>query len=114
MKISRQSRSAALVAVAAALLLRAPHVAAQAPGQPSTAERPAGNAETGKRLYTKYGCYECHGREGRVRRSPARDLARIRCRSRRLSDTFGSRRGRCRRTRTRSCRIRISPTSMRI
>jgi mono/diheme cytochrome c family protein len=64
MKISRQSRSAALVAVTAALLLSAPHVAAQAPGQPSTAERIVENAETGKRLYTKYGCYECHGREG--------------------------------------------------
>jgi mono/diheme cytochrome c family protein len=24
----------------------------------------AGNAENGKRLFTKYGCYECHGREG--------------------------------------------------
>ena len=55
--------SAAPVAVAAALLLSAPHVAAQAAGQPST-DRIAGNADTGKRLYTKYGCYECHGREG--------------------------------------------------
>jgi mono/diheme cytochrome c family protein len=25
---------------------------------------PAGNAETGKRIFTKAGCYECHGREG--------------------------------------------------
>ena len=23
-----------------------------------------GNAENGKRLYTSYGCYQCHGREG--------------------------------------------------
>jgi ubiquinol-cytochrome c reductase cytochrome c subunit len=25
---------------------------------------PRGNAETGKVLYTKIGCYQCHGREG--------------------------------------------------
>jgi ubiquinol-cytochrome c reductase cytochrome c subunit len=25
---------------------------------------PAGNAENGKRVFTKNGCYECHGREG--------------------------------------------------
>jgi ubiquinol-cytochrome c reductase cytochrome c subunit len=55
---------AAPVAVVAALSLGAPHVAAQAAGQPSTAEKTAANAETGKHLYTKYGCYECHGREG--------------------------------------------------
>jgi ubiquinol-cytochrome c reductase cytochrome c subunit len=27
-------------------------------------ETQSGNAENGKRLFTKYGCYECHGREG--------------------------------------------------
>ena len=32
-------------------------------GQPSAAAAPAGNAENGKRIFTKYGCYECHGRE---------------------------------------------------
>ncbi len=25
---------------------------------------PAGNIETGKKIFTKDGCYECHGREG--------------------------------------------------
>jgi mono/diheme cytochrome c family protein len=25
---------------------------------------PPGNAENGKRVFTKIGCYECHGREG--------------------------------------------------
>lgn len=25
---------------------------------------PAGNAENGKKIFTKDGCYECHGREG--------------------------------------------------
>ena len=27
-------------------------------------DAPAGNAENGKRIFTKNGCYECHGREG--------------------------------------------------
>src|SRR5580700_5137669 len=27
-------------------------------------EMPAGNAENGKRVFNKNGCYECHGREG--------------------------------------------------
>lgn len=26
--------------------------------------RPAGNADAGKKVFTKDGCYECHGREG--------------------------------------------------
>ena len=26
-------------------------------------EAPAGNAENGKKLFAKFGCYECHGRE---------------------------------------------------
>src|SRR5580658_2235513 len=37
------------------------HAAAQS--SPSAAP-PAGNAETGKRLFTKDGCYECHGLQG--------------------------------------------------
>ena len=28
------------------------------------ADAPAGNAENGKRIFTRNGCYECHGREG--------------------------------------------------
>jgi ubiquinol-cytochrome c reductase cytochrome c subunit len=28
------------------------------------ADTPSGNAENGKRLFNKNGCYECHGREG--------------------------------------------------
>ena len=35
--------------------------AAQTP--PSPAAAPAGNAETGKKLYASYGCYQCHGHE---------------------------------------------------
>ena len=37
-------------------------VSAQAPtSQPTTAA--AGNAETGKKLFVSYGCYQCHGYE---------------------------------------------------
>ena len=32
--------------------------------EPKTGNAPAGNAENGKRLFTKIGCYQCHGREG--------------------------------------------------
>jgi ubiquinol-cytochrome c reductase cytochrome c subunit len=28
------------------------------------ADPPSGNAENGKRIFNKNGCYECHGREG--------------------------------------------------
>ena len=28
------------------------------------AQNNAGNAESGKKLFTKYGCYECHGYQG--------------------------------------------------
>jgi ubiquinol-cytochrome c reductase cytochrome c subunit len=37
-------------------------VSAQAPApQPNAV--PPGNAETGKKLYVSYGCYQCHGHE---------------------------------------------------
>jgi len=35
-------------------------LAPQAPQQPA----PKGNPETGRTLFMKFGCYECHGREG--------------------------------------------------
>jgi ubiquinol-cytochrome c reductase cytochrome c subunit len=37
-------------------------VAAQTPATPSNTA-PPGNAETGKKLYVSYGCYQCHGHE---------------------------------------------------
>ena len=37
-------------------------VAAQAPA-PSPNAAPAGSAETGKKLFVSYGCYQCHGYE---------------------------------------------------
>ena len=42
------------------LLILAIFVAPQAP----TANAPRGNAENGKTLFTRVGCYQCHGREG--------------------------------------------------
>ena len=55
-----------------ALTLVAPTIAERASAQvqtPTPAQRPAatavpaGNAENGKKLFTSYGCYQCHGRE---------------------------------------------------
>ena len=43
-------------------LLLVAGVSAQTPApQPNAA--PAGNAETGKKLFVSYGCYQCHGYE---------------------------------------------------
>jgi mono/diheme cytochrome c family protein len=48
------------------LLLLAPTLRAKnaAPQGEKSAASPAGNAETGKKIFTKDGCYECHGRDG--------------------------------------------------
>jgi mono/diheme cytochrome c family protein len=56
----------ALPSIGAILLLAAPAPRAQnaAPQGEKSAAAPAGNAETGKKIFTKDGCYECHGREG--------------------------------------------------
>ena len=56
--------------VAALTLVGGVIVAATAQSQtPAAAQRPAptapaGNAQKGQQLFTSYGCYECHGREG--------------------------------------------------
>jgi mono/diheme cytochrome c family protein len=49
-----------------AILLLAATLQAQtaAPQADKTQTGAAGNAETGKNIFTKDGCYECHGREG--------------------------------------------------
>ena len=44
------------ITVATALILACLGAGAQTPT--------AGNAQNGKRIYTRYGCYQCHGREG--------------------------------------------------
>jgi mono/diheme cytochrome c family protein len=55
-----------LPAIGAILLLAAPASRAQNAAQPGEKNEaaPAGNAETGEKIFTKDGCYECHGREG--------------------------------------------------
>ena len=66
--------SAVIVALGLAAAAR---ISAQAPAQPASAPQaqaparpaspqgtaPAGNAETGKKLFVSYGCYQCHGYE---------------------------------------------------
>ena len=32
-----------------------------APAAPNAQAAPSGNAESGKKIYSSYGCYECHG-----------------------------------------------------
>ena len=65
MKIFRACAFATLVALGMVLIFSPIRVRAQAATQASKPSgAPAGNAENGKRVYTKYGCYECHGREG--------------------------------------------------
>lgn len=34
-----------------------------APQPAKSGDAPAGNVEAGKKIFNKYGCYECHGRE---------------------------------------------------
>ena len=55
-----------LLAIGAMLLLAVPAMRAQnaAPQGQKSEAAPAGNSENGKKIFTKDGCYECHGREG--------------------------------------------------
>jgi mono/diheme cytochrome c family protein len=59
-------RRLTLPAIGAILLLAAPATRAQnaAPQAEKSEAAPTGNVETGKKIFTKDGCYECHGREG--------------------------------------------------
>lgn len=50
------------VALSAALVFGASRVKAKAPAQASKPAE-AGNAQNGRKLFVKYGCYECHGYE---------------------------------------------------
>lgn len=50
--------------VLAALVLATTVTAAQAPAPAAPAAAPAGNVETGKKLWTSIGCYQCHGLVG--------------------------------------------------
>jgi mono/diheme cytochrome c family protein len=48
----------------ATLLFVAATAQAQTPPAQGVAPAPAGDADAGKKLYTSYGCYQCHGFEG--------------------------------------------------
>jgi mono/diheme cytochrome c family protein len=66
MKARRTKTLAAVIAWSAALFCaagRTPFTNAAQESKPSS-NVPAGNAENGKQLFVKNGCYECHGREG--------------------------------------------------
>jgi len=56
----------AQAAIVAVFLLAVPAARTQNAAQKGEKSEaaPAGNAETGKKIFTKAGCYECHGREG--------------------------------------------------
>ena len=55
---------AALVFAAAIATTQTTAATPQAQAQTQAAQAPAGNADTGKKLYSSYGCYACHGLEG--------------------------------------------------
>jgi len=60
-----QSLSPILATLSAALIIAGPRSETQTSGAaPKADSAPAGNAQSGRRLYTNYGCYQCHGREG--------------------------------------------------
>ena len=104
-----------LGAIGAIALLSVPAARAQsAPQQGEKTEAPpSGNAETGKKIFTKDGCYECHGREGqgaiqeRGRASGLRNFP-----SMHSANMSASRLGRCRPTRARYFQTRILRTFM--
>jgi mono/diheme cytochrome c family protein len=50
--------------VAGALVLRCSEAAAQSAETAQKAAVPVGNAQHGKTVYTRVGCYECHGWDG--------------------------------------------------
>jgi mono/diheme cytochrome c family protein len=60
------ARRIAVAAGGAIFLLTWPALRAQnaSPQGEKSEAAPTGNAETGKKIFTKDGCYECHGRQG--------------------------------------------------
>ena len=53
-----------LLMPAAILFATAVGFAQTTPAPATQAAAPAGNAETGKKLFVSYGCWQCHGYEG--------------------------------------------------
>jgi mono/diheme cytochrome c family protein len=65
MKTFRENCPAAIMTLAIALFFTSARLKVVDAAQESKpTETPAGNAENGKRVFNKNGCYECHGREG--------------------------------------------------
>jgi mono/diheme cytochrome c family protein len=64
MKVFRVFVFVALVVVAGAMILSPTRLVGQATQVSKPSEAQTGNIENGKRVFIKYGCYECHGREG--------------------------------------------------
>jgi len=60
-KLFREHGTVGVVGIAMMALLSFTPARAQ---EPKAANAPAGNAESGKRIFLKDGCYQCHGREG--------------------------------------------------
>ena len=50
--------------VAVIMILVPPHAGAQSPSAaPKADSAPAGNSQNGKKLFTSFGCFECHGHQ---------------------------------------------------
>ena len=65
MNTFRAYSSAVIMALAMILIFCSTRVNVVDAAQESrSSDTPAGNAETGKRVFNKIGCYQCHGREG--------------------------------------------------
>ena len=67
-KHCRSSRLPRIALLAMVMILLPAGRAARAQNAAQQAEKseaaPSGNADNGKKIFTKDGCYECHGREG--------------------------------------------------
>jgi len=65
MKTFRGYFSPAIMALAVTLCFCSSRVSVLIAAQESKpSDTPAGNAENGKRIFNKIGCYQCHGHEG--------------------------------------------------
>src|SRR5213083_2759581 len=52
-----------LISFLCLVITMASALAAQAPATGPNAAAPAGNAQNGKKIFSSYGCYQCHGYE---------------------------------------------------
>jgi len=64
MTIFRWFIFAAPVVFAGTMILGGTRLVSQATQVSKPSKSQSGNIENGKRVFAKYGCYECHGREG--------------------------------------------------